>query len=160
METNAKKLRETCDKRHDELQRVVGALEDRVEQTEDDQHRMKFTLSKVGDTLVKLDKIEEAHWQYLMAFRGLQQCNLPKDNPHTSRILVSLGDVFFSAADYSRALKYYEKSIRFCVESNRSDVSYAGLMKCGLGKYWPEDHHILFLPILLHRTRPGPRDDL
>ena len=100
---------------------------------------------KLGDTLVKLDKIEEAHWQYLMAFRGLQQCNLPKDNPHTSRILVSLGDVFFSAADYSRALKYYEKSIRFCVESNRSDVSYAGLMKCGLGKYWPEDHHILFL---------------
>ena len=97
-----------------------------------------LTQEKLGDTLIKLDKIEEAHWQYLMAFRGLQQCNLPKDNPHTSRILVSLGDVFFSAADYSRALKYYEKSIRFCVESNRSDVPYAGLMKCGLGKYWPE----------------------
>ena len=97
-----------------------------------------LTQEKLGDTLVKLDKVEEAHWQYLMAFRGLQQCNLPKDNPHTSRVLVSLGDVFFSAADYSRALKYYEKSIRVCVESNRSDISYAGLMKCGLGKYWPE----------------------
>lgn len=90
-----------------------------------------LTQEKLGDTLVKLDKIEEAHWQYLMAFRGLQQCNLPKDNPHTARILVSLGDVFFSAADYSRALKYYEKSIRFHAETNSDDVC-GGLMKCAL----------------------------
>ena len=92
-----------------------------------------LTQEKLGDTLVKLDKIEEAHWQYLMAFRGLQQCNLPKDNLHTSRILVSLGDVFFSAADYSRALKYYEKSIRFHAETSSEDVC-GGLMKCALGE--------------------------
>ena len=50
-----------------------------------------LTQEKLGDTLVRLDKIEEAHWQYLMAYRGLQQCDLSQDNPHTSRILVSLG---------------------------------------------------------------------
>jgi len=93
-----------------------------------------LTQEKLGDTLVKLDKIEEAHWQYLMAFRGLQQCNLPKDNPHMPRILISLGDVFFSAADYSRALKYYEKSLRFRAETNSSDVC-GGLMKCALGEF-------------------------
>lgn len=114
----------------------ASALKMRIQTLGQDNVDVCLTQEKLGDTLVKLDRIEDAHWQYLMAFRGLQHCNLPKDNPHTARILICLGDIFKSANDYARALKYYEKSIRFRSGAKPSSVSIQdiqiGVKKCAV----------------------------
>lgn len=99
---------------------------------------------KLGDAMVMLGEVEEAHWQYLLCLRGLKNATSKASSGGTrneekihsrggsavqdgaelvvSRVMLSLGDLCYNSGSYERALKYYQKVLRSCVGEEDDDV--------------------------------------
>lgn len=93
----------------------LSCLRMRFEALGQDSVDVCLTQERLGDAMVRLGEVEEAHWQYLQALRGLQT-RLGPQSEHVTRIMLSVGDLYFSSGCYGRALKYYEKSLRHRME--------------------------------------------
>lgn len=75
---------------------------------------------KLADTLVKLGFVEEAYWRYQLALRNMVP-QPRRNHAHISRVLLSLGNLYFEAGNYARALRFYEKSVAIRMDSQDED---------------------------------------
>ena len=76
---------------------------------------------QLGNVMVRLGEVEEAHWQYLLSLQ-VMLVRLGKQNFNVVRITISLGDVYFNSGSYGRALKHYEKCL--CYRAKQLGHSY------------------------------------
>lgn len=86
--------------------RFVSALRKMVRILGPDHVEVSLIQEMLGDACARLGECKEAHGHYQLARQNLQK-KLGKLDRNVTRIMVSLGDLYFNSGNVSRALKYH-----------------------------------------------------
>mmetsp|Transcript_31144 Transcript_31144/g.91238 ORF Transcript_31144/g.91238 Transcript_31144/m.91238 type:complete len:1219 (+) Transcript_31144:498-4154(+) len=86
--------------------RFVSALRKMVRILGPDHEEVSLIQEMLGDACARLGEVKEAHGHYQLARQNLQE-KLGKHDRNVTRIMVSLGSLYFESGNFSRALKYH-----------------------------------------------------
>ena len=86
--------------------RFVSALRKMVRILGPDHEEVSLIQEMLGDACARLGQVKEAHGHYQLARQNLQE-KLGKHDRNVTRIMVSLGNLYFESGNFSRALKYH-----------------------------------------------------
>jgi len=86
--------------------RFISGLRKMVRILGPDHEEVSLIQEMLGDACARLGEVKEAHGQYQLARQNLQE-KLGRHDRNVTRIMVSLGGLYFDSGNYSRALKYH-----------------------------------------------------
>lgn len=86
--------------------RFVSALRKMVRILGPDHEEVSLIQEMLGDACARLGQVKEAHGYYQLARQNLQE-KLGKHDRNVTRIMVSLGNLYFESGNFSRAIKYH-----------------------------------------------------
>lgn len=104
--------------------RFVSALRKMVRILGPDHEEVSLIQEMLGDACARLGQVKEAHGHYQLARQNLQE-KLGKHDRNVTRIMVSLGNLYFESGNFSRALKYHASILelrREMLDEDHSDV--------------------------------------
>jgi len=104
--------------------RFTSALRKMVHILGPDHEEVSLVQEMLGDACARLGELKEAHGHYQLARQNLHE-KLGRHDRNVTRIMVSLGNLYFESGNFSRALNYHTSILelrRENLDENHPDV--------------------------------------